>query len=94
MNKYSLGFGLGLGTIIISYYYYKKCLQNNKEQKKDESKKEQKVDNESEKIVLDNMNIYNTNNDTDKIIQEVLNGILDEIVNEENNPTNQWTLVE
>ncbi len=105
MNKYSLGFGLGLGTIIISYYYYKKCLQNNKDLNKNEEKDyilKKEIDNivnKPEPIVLHNMSIDDTDTDTDKkmikdILDEILNKVERNFGDEENNSSNQWTLVE
>ena len=94
MNKFSLGLGMGLGSILISYYYYKKCIQNNEikdEIKLDEIKDEIKLDeikkvDESE-LGQDNPNI---------IIKDILDEIIENVENVEKNVcfNENWTIIE
>ncbi len=109
MNRYSLGLGLGLGSVIISYYYYKKCLQNkdlNKSQleKKNNNsidkkelieKKDNKEISEYDKEISDNDK--EISNGDKEIIKDILDEIVEKIKNEENmmsSFSNTWTLVE
>ena len=109
MNRYSLGLGLGLGSVIISYYYYKKCLQNkdlNKSQLEKKNynsidkkvlieKKDNKEISEYDKEISDNDK--EISNDDKEIIKDILDEIVEKIKNEENmmsSFSNTWTLVE
>ena len=104
MNRYSLGLGLGLGSVIISYYYYKKCLQNkdlNKSQleKKNYNSIDKKVLIEKKEFIektelIDKKELIEKT-DNDKEIsnddKEIIKDILDEIVEKIKNEENMMS---